>query len=161
MLKKGLPIIVLFILLSQVALVFAQGDNAANKEIDRIETTENSQTIYYKDGTRDMFVTSAVNVHISAESAVSIFVTTPPPFSFPFKEFLEILKDVIENIFGSIGVGCAVLALIIWNRIRGLRNNRPKDYDGLGRQRTSLWNVLSKIKVSTQEHLDTFRPIDL
>jgi hypothetical protein len=91
-----------------------------------------SRTIYYKDGTKEMFVSASANINVKASRQVSYseFVITPPP-SFPLKEVLELLKNIVENVFGRIGAGCALLALTICNRIKGLRHNRPKDYNGV------------------------------
>jgi hypothetical protein len=121
------------IFLLQIPNVFAQNESTV-REIDWIENGTNYQKIYYKDGTVAMFVTASATLNIESQSyaSYSVFVPTPP-FSFPLKEILELLKKIFDNIFGQIGIGCTLLAWVIWNRIKGLRRNRPKDYDGIER----------------------------
>ena len=119
-------------LLLNVPNVFAQSETGS-KEIDRIETTENGKTIYYTGGTKHMFVTAGATINLEAQGhTYSVFVPAPPP-TVPFKEILELVKKIIENVFGQIGIGCSLLAWAIWNRLKSLRHNRPKDYDGIER----------------------------
>jgi hypothetical protein len=132
--KKATLIMIIFcmLLLLNVPNVFAQNE-ANSREIDKIETTENSKTIYYTDGTKHMFVTAAAAINLEAQGySHSVIVPTPPP-TLPLKEILEIVKKIIENIFGQIGIGCSILAWAIWNRLKSLRHNRPKDYDEIER----------------------------
>lgn len=91
-------------------------------EDDRIETTEN-------DGGKQMFLTFSVNINFELSTGVSHVVSIPPPYSFPFEKIFEIISEIMKNVFNPIGVGCTLLAWKIWNLIKGLRPNRPKDYN--------------------------------
>jgi hypothetical protein len=127
--KSTLITIIFLLLISQVTHVFANSENVS-REIERVEIGENSKTIYYKDGTKEMFVTGSLNVNFgsSVGTAHVIGVPTPAP-SIPFDKIFQILKQILEGIFGTIGLGCLLLAWKILNIIKGLRRGRPKDYN--------------------------------
>jgi len=121
--------IFLIFFLSQVTLALADYQNAS-KQIERIETTENSRTTYYTDGSKEVFVTSSLNINFGASAGTAHVIGIPaPPPSVPFEKVIDILKEIVDGISRSIGVGFPLLAWKIWNTIRGLRRNRPKDYN--------------------------------
>jgi succinyl-CoA synthetase alpha subunit len=129
MLKRAIPAIVLFILLSQVALAFAQSENTSAKEIDRIENTENCKTIYYADESKAVYLTLTENTRMSfAVSSMITEITVPPPF--PIEKILELVKFVQDNV-SAIASGCSLLAMTVWLTVRRLRQDRPKDYNGV------------------------------
>jgi len=123
-----MAIIFCTILLSQAAQVLADNGNVS-KEIDRIETTENSKTIYYADGSKEMFVSAIVGFEIETSTEVSRVISVPPPYSFPFEKILDVLREIIETVVNPVGIGCNLLVWKIRNLIKELRNNRPKDYN--------------------------------
>jgi len=124
--KLVLVCTILFLLISQATLVLADSGNVS-KEIEQVETVENGKIVYYKDGTKEMFVTLSENLKSSSSVETVYMVRTPPP-TIPFNEIFRILKLIFENIFGSAGLGCFLLAWKIWNIIKGLRRGRPRDY---------------------------------
>jgi hypothetical protein len=127
--KTTLISIIFLLLISQITHVFANSQNVSN-EIERIEIGENSKTIYYKDGSREMFVTAIVNFGFSVKTTPIIEVH-PPLFPIPIDKIFRIIRQILENIFNASGVGCFLLAWKIWNLIKGLRRGRPRDYRGV------------------------------
>jgi len=117
---------------------YATNATNSSNEIERVEIGENSKTIYYKDGGKEMFVTCSVttNIGISAEVAHWVTVITPPsnPIGFLIKTLREIFGIIKQfaDLLGVIGLGGALLAWRIWNQIKSLRGNRPPDYYGVG-----------------------------
>jgi hypothetical protein len=139
MIKLTITIVLCLFLMSQAPCVFAGGGNAS-KEIERVEITENSKVIYYKDGTKDMFIVSSVSIHFDVATSFSYAIYVPPLSPLvPIEKIFEILAEIIENITTSIGVGCTLLAQRIWNKVKELRNNRPKDYNGLCWKESHKW----------------------
>ena len=128
--KKPIAIVLVFfvLLLLNVPNVFAQ--NETTREIDRIETTENSKTIHYKDGSKHMFMTASATINVESQShaSYSILEILPPPNPFPFEKLFDLL-EMLKNLLAPIGVASILLATIILHRIKGLRHNRPKDYN--------------------------------
>ena len=117
------------LLLSQLPHVFADSENVS-KEIERIEIGENCETIYYKDGHKEVFVTSRVNVNFGASTGTAhvIEIPQPPPHKpFPIDKIFRIIRHILE-IFSSCGVGGSLIAWMIWNIIKRLRRGRPRDY---------------------------------
>jgi hypothetical protein len=131
---KKISIIIIFFctfLLLNVPHVFAQNETDSSG-IDRIETIGNTKIIYHTDGIKEISVTEVENVGIGTEGRVSYSVVTPLPPSFPIREILEIVREIVDNILGEVA-GCFALAWAIWNRLKRLRGNRPKDYDEIER----------------------------
>jgi len=107
------------LLLSQIPHVFASSSENVSHEIERIEIGENCKTIYYKDGSKEVFVTCKVNVNFAASAGVAHVQTspTPPAQPFPIDKIFRIIKQILDTL-RSCGAGSALLALMIWNIIR-------------------------------------------
>ncbi|MEM1552575.1 MAG: hypothetical protein QXH03_07920 [Candidatus Bathyarchaeia archaeon] len=97
-------VIVCTLLLCQISPVLANNDS---KEIEKIEIVGNVKKIYYKDGSMEMFVTCTVNLDFC--SGVAYGISTPTPL-IPLDKIFQVLKQIIENIFGRAGLGCFLLA---------------------------------------------------
>jgi len=115
--------------LTQIPKVSANSENGS-KEIEKIEIGENCKTIYYADGSAEMFVTAvaSLNFHTSA-SVVYTQAPIAPPL-IPIDKILRIIKQILDNL-NACGAGDAILAFAIWNIIKRIRKGRPRDYHGV------------------------------
>lgn len=88
----------LIAVISLSPIVLAQGSH----EIDHIETGENIRTIYYNDGTKEMFITAFVTVTLSSSVSSEItMLPTSSPFGF-IGTVIQILKIVFLSILPEI-----------------------------------------------------------
>jgi len=121
-----------FLLLSQIPSVFANSGNVSN-EIERIEVKEGMKIVYYKNGLREVYVSfsESANVDTSIETTTQVIHTPIHPIEpLPIDKIFRIIKQVLDTI-SSYGVGCSLLAWMIWNTVKRLRRNRPRDYRGV------------------------------
>lgn len=114
-------------LLTQIPNVSANGENVS-KEVERIEMSENCKTIYYTDGSAEVFVTFVENLNLHASSSAAY--TQAPITPFPIDKILRIIKQILDTL-NAYGAGDALLAFTIWNIIKRLRRGRPRDYHGV------------------------------
>jgi hypothetical protein len=120
------------LILTQIPNVFANSGNISNG-IERIEMKDGMKIVYYKNGLREVFVSfsGSVNVDTSVETTTQVIHTPIHPIEpFPIDKILRIIKQVLDTI-SSYGVGCSLLAWMIWNTIKRLRHDRPRDYRGV------------------------------
>jgi len=68
-----------FMLLTQIPNVSANGENVS-KEVERIEMSENCKTIYYTDGSAEVFVTFVENLNLHASSSAAYTQAPITPF---------------------------------------------------------------------------------
>jgi hypothetical protein len=95
----------LFDVFNHLAPAFADNGNASSDIEKIVVTPDNVQTVYYKNGTLHHYITidsSANMIGSSVGSAHVIGVIPPPPF--PIDEIAQIVEQIIEGAFGSLGV---------------------------------------------------------
>jgi len=120
------------LILTQIPNVFANSGNISNG-IERIEMKDGMKIVYYKNGLREVFFTvyECVTVDTSVETTTQVIRTPLPPIEpFPIDKIFRIIKQVLDTI-SSYGIGCSLLAWMIWNTIKRLRHDRPRDYRGV------------------------------
>lgn len=118
---------------NHLAPALADNGNASGDIEKIVVTPDNVRTVYYKNGTVHHYLTidASVNLNVGVSSGTAHVVGVIPPPPFPTDEIAQMVKQIIEGVFGSLGVGSIVLAAEILILLRRLRHNRPKDYNGL------------------------------
>jgi hypothetical protein len=116
-------------LLTQIPNVLANSGNVS-KEIERIEISENCKTIYYTDGSAEVFVTAVANLNFHTSTSVTYTPIPITPLPIPIDKILRIIKQILDTL-NTCGAGDVLLAFIIWNTIKRLRRGRPRDYHGI------------------------------
>ena len=118
-----------FMFLTQIPNVSANSENGS-KEIEKIEIGENCKTIYYTDGSAEMFVTAVASLNFHTSTSV-VYTQAPiaPPL-IPVDKILRIIKQILDTL-NACGAGDAILAFTIWNIIKRIRKGRPRDYHGV------------------------------
>lgn len=116
---KTIPLILVFGLISGFLFLtptsHATDTESLSNEIERIEYGENSKTVYYKDGHKEMFVTCSVAMNIGISAGVAHVVGVPTPPLNPI-DFLKILREIFGvikqfvDLLGGIGLGGGLLA---------------------------------------------------
>jgi len=111
---------------------YATDTTNSSHEIERVEIGEGSKIIYYKDGSREVFFTCSANVGVDTSvETKTVYATFPIPKLPDPTEIFKIIKQILD-LLGEGGVGSTLLAWTIWNCIKNLRRNRPRDYNGVG-----------------------------
>lgn len=119
--------------LFSTSVSYAADSGNSGVEIERIEMDGNTKTVYYTDGRKAVFFTisGSVNADVSVGTA-HVHSVPAPPFRPPdITEILQIIKQILD-LLGANGLGWGLLAWTIWNCVRKLRRNRPRDYYGVG-----------------------------
>ena len=101
------------------------------KEIERTEVTDGCKTIYYTDGSKEVFVTCYVNFNIESSAATTHVTFIQPIPVIDIGKILDQLRQILSHFFGTIGIGSALLAERIWHYVRRRRGGRPRDYHGI------------------------------
>jgi hypothetical protein len=116
-----------------LAPAFADNGNASSDIEKIVVTPDNVQTVYYKNGTVHHYYTvdASVNINVGSSVGTAIVNGVIPPPTFPIDEIAQIVEQIIDGVFGSLGVASILLAAEILILFRSLRHNRPKDYHGV------------------------------
>jgi len=113
MLRLTVILIACFILLVQMPCVSATDVTAEtdNKENGTVYRVSSSLNIVFNLGTTGVVYSPPI----------------VPPEPFPIEKISKILKQLMDFLIGP-GVGCTILAWKVWNIIKRLRQDRPRDY---------------------------------
>jgi hypothetical protein len=94
-----------------------------------------NETLTDENGTKNFNVVLSFPVHVSDSTSATFQIIQP---SFPLigimqiiKEILDTISQILEGIFGPVGIVLTLLSAEILAMLKSLRKNRPKDYNGV------------------------------